>query len=112
MINEDDKAVIENNLVYQLASPSVTQDTEWIKPGKISWDWWSTLNVYGVDFKAGVNTDTYKYFIDFASKYGIEYILLDEGWSANTRIGYTGTGTIWKGKKRWSCIMDFVEPAG
>ena len=58
MINEDDKAVIENNLVYQLASPSVTQDTEWIKPGKISWDWWSTLNVYGVDFKAGVNTDT------------------------------------------------------
>lgn len=84
MINEDDKAVIENNLVYQLASPSVTQDTEWIKPGKISWDWWSTLNVYGVDFKAGVNTDTYKYFIDFASKYGIEYILLDEGWSAGT----------------------------
>lgn len=84
MINEDDKAVIENNLVYQLASPSVTQDTDWIKPGKISWDWWSTLNVYGVDFKAGVNTDTYKYFIDFASKYGIEYILLDEGWSAGT----------------------------
>lgn len=84
MINEDDKAVIENNLVYQLASPSVTQDTDWIKTGKISWDWWSTLNVYGVDFKAGVNTDTYKYFIDFASKYGIEYILLDEGWSAGT----------------------------
>lgn len=84
MINEDDKAVIENNLVYQLASPAVSQDTDWIKPGKISWDWWSTVNVYGVDFKAGVNTDTYKYFIDFASKYGIEYILLDEGWSAGT----------------------------
>lgn len=84
MINEDDKAVIENNLVYQLASPSVAEDTDWIKPGKISWDWWSTLNVYGVDFKAGVNTDTYKYFIDFASKYGIEYVLLDEGWSAGT----------------------------
>ena len=84
MINKDDRAVIENNLVYQLASPSVTKDTDWIKPGKISWDWWSTLNVYGVDFKAGVNTDTYKYFIDFASKYGIEYVLLDEGWSAGT----------------------------
>ena len=84
MINEDDKAVVENNLAYQLASPSVTNDTKWIKPGKISWDWWSTLNVYGVDFKAGVNTDTYKYFIDFASKYGIEYVLLDEGWSAGT----------------------------
>ena len=84
MINEDDKGIIENNLVYQLSSPSVTQNTDWIKPGKISWDWWSTLNVYGVDFKAGVNTDTYKYFIDFASKYGIEYVLLDEGWSAGT----------------------------
>ena len=84
MINEDDKGVIENNLVYQLASPAVSKDTDWIKPGKISWDWWSTLNVYGVDFKAGVNTDTYKYFIDFASKYGIEYVLLDEGWSAGT----------------------------
>lgn len=84
MINEDDKAVIENNLVYQLASPAISKDTDWIKPGKISWDWWSTLNVYGVDFKAGVNTDTYKYFIDFASKYGIEYVLLDEGWSVGT----------------------------
>jgi len=84
MINENDKAVLENNLVYQLSSPAVTTDTDWIKPGKISWDWWSTLNVYGVDFKAGVNTDTYKYFIDFASKFGIEYILLDEGWSVGT----------------------------
>lgn len=84
MINKDDKGVFENNLVYQLASPSVSDATDWIRPGKISWDWWSTLNVYGVDFKAGVNTDTYKYFIDFASKYGIEYILLDEGWSKST----------------------------
>lgn len=84
MINEDDSAVLENNLPYQLSTSVISQDTDWIKPGKISWDWWSTLNVYGVDFKVGVNTDTYKYFIDFASKYGIEYILLDEGWSLNT----------------------------
>lgn len=84
MINKDDKGVLENNLVYQLASPSASKETDWIRPGKISWDWWSTLNVYGVDFKAGVNTETYKYFIDFAAKYGIEYVLLDEGWSAGT----------------------------
>lgn len=84
MIDKDDKGVVENNLPYQLASPSVITDTSWIKPGKISWDWWSTLNVYGVDFKAGVNTETYKYFIDFAAKYGLEYVLLDEGWSADT----------------------------
>lgn len=84
IINPDDRSLLENNLVYQLSTPSVNKNTEWIKPGKISWDWWSTLNVYGVDFDAGVNTDTYKYFIDFAAKYGIEYVLLDEGWSAGT----------------------------
>lgn len=84
IINEDDRALLENNLVYQLSSPAVEKDTDWIKPGKISWEWWSGINVYGVDFEAGVNTDTYKYFIDFASTYGIEYILLDEGWSVST----------------------------
>ena len=55
-----------------------------MRPGKISWDWWNGLNVYGVDFEAGVNTATYKYFIDFAARYGLEYILLDEGWSVST----------------------------
>jgi alpha-glucosidase len=56
------------------------QDTGWIKPGKVAWDWWNANNVYGVDFKAGINTQTYKYYIDFAAKYGIPYIILDEGW--------------------------------
>ncbi len=56
------------------------QDTSWIKPGKVAWDWWNAHNVYDVDFKAGINTQTYKYYIDFAAKYGIEYIILDEGW--------------------------------
>lgn len=85
IINHDDRSLLENNLVYQLSSPTaVPSNTDWIKPGKISWDWWSTLNVYDVDFVAGVNTETYKYFIDFASKFGLEYILLDEGWSAGT----------------------------
>ncbi len=84
MVSADDKGLLENNLAYVLASPSVIGDTSWIRPGKISWDWWSKLNVYGVDFVAGVNTETYKYFIDFASRFGIEYILLDEGWSKGT----------------------------
>jgi len=48
------------------------QDTSWIKPGKVAWDWWNANNVYGVDFKAGINTDTYKYYIDFAAKYGAD----------------------------------------
>ena len=79
-----DRDLLENTLAWQLASPEEPGDWNWLKPGKISWEWWSAINVFGVDFKAGVNTDTYKYFIDFAAKYGLEYILLDEGWSAST----------------------------
>jgi alpha-glucosidase len=79
-IAENDRDLITNQLVYLLAKPSQVQDTSWIKPGKVAWDWWNANNIYGVDFKSGINTQTYKYYIDFASKYGIEYIILDEGW--------------------------------
>lgn len=79
MVARKDKELLNNQLVYQFARPSVG-DYSWIKPGKVQWDWWHYNNIYGVDFKAGINNDTYKYYIDFASKYGIEYVLLDEGW--------------------------------
>jgi len=79
-IAEKDADLITNQLPYILASPCQIKDTSWIKPGKVAWDWWNANNIYGVDFKAGINTETYKYYIDFASKYGIENILLDEGW--------------------------------
>ena len=79
-IAEKDGDLITNQLVYLLAKPSQVQDTSWIKPGKVAWDWWNALNIDHVDFKSGVNTQTYKYYIDFAAKYGIQYIVLDEGW--------------------------------
>ena len=66
--------------MYLLEEPSKLQDTSWIKPGKVAWDWWNANNVYGVDFKSGVNTATYKYYIDFAADNGLDYIMLDEGW--------------------------------
>jgi alpha-glucosidase len=77
---EKDGDLITNQLVYLLAKPSQIQDTSWIKPGKVAWDWWNANNIFGVDFKSGINTQTYKYYIDFAAKYGLEYIILDEGW--------------------------------
>lgn len=83
-IDDTDAALLENTLAWQLSSPEVPGDYSWLKPGKISWEWWAILNVYGVDFKAGVNTETYKYYVDFAAKYGLEYILMDEGWSKST----------------------------
>lgn len=80
IISENDAELVQSELVYKLASDNVLDDTSWIKPGKVAWDWWNALNVYGVDFESGVNNDTYKYYIDFASEYGLEYIILDEGW--------------------------------
>jgi alpha-glucosidase len=77
-----DGRLIENDIVYRLAAPSRIKDPSWIKPGKVAWDWWNANNIFGVDFKSGTNTDTYKRYVDFASKNGIEYIILDEGWSA------------------------------
>ena len=79
-IAEKDGDLITNQLVWLLAKPSQVQDTSWIKPGKVAWDWWNALNIDGVDFKSGVNTQTYKYFVDFAAKNGLQYIILDEGW--------------------------------
>lgn len=63
-----------------LAAPNKIGDTSWIKPGKVAWDWWNDWNLKGVDFKAGINFETYKYYIDFAHNHGLEYIVLDEGW--------------------------------
>ncbi|HEY6955640.1 MAG TPA: glycoside hydrolase family 97 catalytic domain-containing protein, partial [Flavisolibacter sp.] len=65
----------------KLASPSRLADVSWIRPGKVAWDWWNDWNISHVDFKSGINTPTYKYYIDFAAANGIEYIVMDEGWS-------------------------------
>lgn len=83
VISTDDKQLADCDMVYRLASPSRIGDITWIKPGKVAWDWWNDWNIDGVDFKAGINNDTYKYYIDFASRNGIEYVILDEGWAVN-----------------------------
>ncbi len=79
-VTTSDTQMPVNNLVYALASPSRVPDTSWIKTGKVAWDWWNDWGLKGVPFKAGINTDTYKYYIDFASQNGLEFVVLDEGW--------------------------------
>ncbi len=79
-IADHDGDLITNQLVYLLESPSNVEDTSWIRPGKVAWDWWNDWNIDGVDFHAGINTKTYEYYVDFASKYGLPYIILDDGW--------------------------------
>ena len=79
-IAEHDGDLITNQIVYLLERPSQVEDTSWIKPGKVAWDWWNDWNIDGVDFRAGINTKTYEYYVDFAAKYRIPYIILDDGW--------------------------------
>lgn len=79
-ISESDAEMPENNMVFLLASPSRIGDDSWVKPGKSAWEWWNNWGLYGVDFEAGINMETYRYYIDFASQFGLEYIILDEGW--------------------------------
>ncbi|MDO6447040.1 glycoside hydrolase family 97 protein [Colwellia sp. 1_MG-2023] len=78
-VGQNDADLLTNQLSYLLAD-ELAIDPSWIKPGKVAWDWWNANNLYNVNFKAGINTQTYKYYIDFAAKYGLEYIILDEGW--------------------------------
>ncbi len=80
LIVAKDGDLIESDLVYRLGAPLALKETSWIKPGKVAWDWWNANNVFNVDFRAGINTATYKHYIDFANEYGLEYIILDEGW--------------------------------
>ena len=85
IISRNDKELADCDMVYRLASPSRVNDISWIKPGKVAWDWWNAWNLYGVDFRAGINNETYKYYIDFAAENGIEYVILDEGWAVNKK---------------------------
>ena len=79
-LSRNDTDMPVNNLVYALAEPSRIDDTDWIQPGLVSWDWWNNWGLTGVPFQAGINNETYKYYIDFASAYGLPYVILDEGW--------------------------------
>lgn len=91
VITKNDKQLIENTMTLKLAPKSELKDTAWIKPGQASWEWWNGATPYGpdVNFVSGYNLDTYKYYIDFASKFGIKYIIMDEGWANSTEDPYS-----------------------
>ena len=85
-VSENDAQMADNDMVWKLSTPAdPAADWSWVKPGKVAWDWWNGWNLYGVDFRAGINNDTYKYYIDFASRNGIEYVIMDEGWAVNLK---------------------------
>ncbi|RYY53735.1 MAG: glycoside hydrolase family 97 protein [Chitinophagaceae bacterium] len=91
VITKDDRQILENTMTLKLAAKSEIADPSWIKPGQASWEWWNDAAPYGpdVNFVSGYNLETYKYYIDFAAKYGVEYIVMDEGWANSTTDPYT-----------------------
>ncbi len=86
MVSADAAGLLTNQMPYLLAPKQDLDNVGWIEPGKVAWDWWNANNIYGVDFKSGINTQTYKYYIDFAAKFDIPYVILDEGWSKTTDV--------------------------
>lgn len=76
-----DASILTNDIVYRLAPDPDFSDFSWIKPGRSTEEWLTGLNLRDVDFEAGLNTKTYKYYIDFSARFGFEYVMLDAGWS-------------------------------
>lgn len=91
MITTNEAGLVETTMTCRLARDCKLDDVSWINPGQASWEWWNGAIPYGpdVDFKAGLNVETYKYFMDFASKYGIRYIVMDEGWAKDNMDPFT-----------------------
>ena len=85
IVADNDAELLDDDMVFRLSQPNAIGDTSWIKPGKVAWDWWNDWGLYGVDFEPGINNRTYEYYIDFAARNGIEYVILDEGWSVNKK---------------------------
>jgi len=81
IVAENDGALLGCDMVYSVAEPCRIADPSWIKPGKVMWDWWHGTALTGVDFRSGMNTETFKHYVDFAAKYGLEYVLVDAGWA-------------------------------
>ena len=106
LVTDEDKQLVGNDIAKLLGPQCRIKDTSWIKPGKVAWDWWNNTNITGVDFRAGINTETYKYFVDFAKKNGLEYIIIDEGWSDPEDL------FIFSDKMDMAGIIDYAKQNG
>ena len=106
LVTDEDKQLVGNDIAKLLGPQCRIKDTSWIKPGKVAWDWWNNTNITGVDFRAGINTETYKYFVDFAKKNGLEYIIIDDGWSDPEDL------LIFSDKMDMAGIIDYAKQNG
>ena len=116
IVAEDDAALLNSDMVYKVAEPSRIADQSWIKPGKAIWDWWHATALTGVDFRSGMNTETFKHYVDFAAKNGLEYVLVDAGWAidpdnilAGVRQGMNFKELVSYGKQKGVDILAWMS---
>lgn len=81
LVAKNDIELPANDLLYILGDQSQISDPSWIKYGKGTDEWITGINLFNVPFKAGINTATYKYYIDFVKRFGFDQVMLDAGWS-------------------------------
>ena len=115
IVSENDNALLNSDMVYKVAEPSRIADVSWIKPGKAIWDWWHGTALTGVDFRSGMNTETFKHYVDFAAKNGLEYVLVDAGWAidddnilAGVRQGMDFKELVSYGKQKGVDILSWM----
>ena len=72
--------LIESNMVINLNPECKIKDTSWIKPGLSMWDWrsWGAKDDDG--FVYNLDMASWRRHIDFASKNGVKYLVLDANW--------------------------------
>ena len=121
VITDDARELLASRLTLNLNEPCALEDTSWIKPVKYMGVWWELItnkNTWAyanegnvkldlVDFAAlkpngthGATNENVKRYIDFASKYGFDQLLV-EGWN----IGWED----WFGQHK-DYVFDFVTP--
>jgi alpha-glucosidase len=111
MLADSTGKLTESNLIDALATPAKIADTSWIKPGLTAWDWWNGTqfplpaphNANGQE--AGMNTATYKAYVDFAASMGLQYIMIDEGWSVGSMTEPNPAADVTRAKPE----MDMAE---
>ena len=107
IVSSLDKDLLNNDLIFKLAKEQQFTNTQWIKPGRSAWEWWHDGILEGVDIPSGpgnMTFEVYKYYIDFAAKYGLEYLTLDAGYNTSVRQVCNYAASVGVGVFVWDYI--------
>ncbi len=76
IVSDDLAGVHGSTAVTDFADASRMENTDWIRPGRVSWSWWS-------DHTSPTNPAALNESIDLAGDLGWEHTLIDANWNLN-----------------------------